>query len=469
MLFNSIDFLIFMISVFVLMILFRNKRIQFLILIVASYIFYYFSSGLLFVLLFLSSILDFYIGRKIFESKNKKSKRFFLIISIIGNLGILGFFKYANFSIQIANHLRDLFGFSALPMLNIILPVGISFFTFQTMSYTIDIYRGKLQPTPSFLKFMLFVSFFPQLVAGPIVRASEFFPQLNKKRVFIIPANVKLGLTYISWGIVKKVIFADSLNPFVSNIFSNPLGLNSITIIFGTIAFGIQIYCDFSGYTDIAIGVARLLNFTFPKNFDKPYFAHNPSNFWERWHISLSSWLKDYLYISLGGNIKGKIRTLVNLMITMILGGLWHGASWNFVVWGIYQGLLLVGYKIISSKSGIRIRKGLAIFITQYFVFLGWLIFRIRNSQYLIYSIKKYILFDFDFSGFPEFVVANKYIFMIMIIFIIIHILSYKIKDVVKRINSLDYKIWFLYILMIILILILFAPTINTAFIYFQF
>jgi alginate O-acetyltransferase complex protein AlgI len=469
MLFNSFDFLIFMICVIFAMIFFRNKKLQFMILIIASYIFYYFSSGFLFVLLFFSSILDFYIGRKIFESRTTKVKRIFLSLSIMGNLGVLGFFKYANFSIQIANQLRDLFGFSALPMLNIILPVGISFFTFQTMSYTIDIYRGKLNPTNSFLKFMLFVAFFPQLVAGPIIRASDFFPQLKKRKIFIIPANIKLGLTYISWGLIKKVVFADSLSPFVTSIFENPVGLNSITIMIGALAFGIQIYCDFSGYTDIAIGVARLLNFKFPKNFDKPYFAHNPSNFWERWHISLSTWLRDYLYISLGGNRKGVIRTFINLMITMLLGGLWHGASWNFVVWGLYQGLLLVAYKFISSRYNFRIGKFVSILLTQYFVFLGWLIFRIRDSEYLGYSIKKYIIFDFDFSGILEFIVINKYVFTIMLVFCVIHFLSYKIKDVIRKINSLDYKIWFLYILMVILMLILLATNFNSAFIYFQF
>jgi len=470
MLFNTLEFAIFMICVVLAIKLFKNKKLQLSILVLSSYLFYYFSSGFLFVLLLFSSLLDFYVGKKIFESKNSAKRKFFLILSLIGNLGILAFFKYADFAIQIANYFGDSLGFSTLPLLNIVLPIGISFFTFQTMSYTIDIYRRKMSPTNSFLKFMLFVSFFPQLVAGPIIRASTFLPQLNKKRLKILPSNLKLGLTYISWGLVKKIVFADNIGPFVDSIFTNPLGLNSLPIMLATIAFGIQIYCDFSAYSDIAIGTARILGFKFPKNFNKPYFACNPSNFWNRWHISLSSWVRDYLYIPLGGNRKGKIRTYLNLLVTMVLMGLWHGASWNFVLWGFYHGAILVSYRFIS-KYDFKINKILSIIITQYLVFLGWLIFRLRNFEYLGYCVKKFIFFDFnlDLTETIGFFMTNIWVFFLIVLFCYIHFFSYRAKDIIEKINSWKYLSWFLYLLFVILLLFLFSPSLNTAFIYFQF
>ena len=482
MLFNTIQFAIFIILVVLAIELFKKNKLQLIILTLASYIFYYFDSGLLFVLLLFTASLDFFCGKKIYESKSVKRKKILLLISIIGSLGILAFFKYANFTIDIANHIADIFGIiPPLKFLNILLPVGISFYTFQSMSYTIDIYRGELKPADSFLKYMLFIAFFPQLVAGPIVRASHFLPQLHNKRILILGKNLKMGMTYISWGLVKKLIFADNIAPFVNSIFADPVGLSSFNIIMGALAFGIQIYCDFSAYTHIAIGCARIFGFTFLENFNKPYFARNPSDFWRRWHISLSTWLKDYLYIPLGGSRKGKVRTYLNLMITMLLGGLWHGAAWNFVVWGAYQGGLLAIHKFITNKINFRDffgkfineRNGniLSIIIAQFFVFLGWLIFRVRDSSHLLYSIKKFIIVDF-FSSIPgiiSFCLQNKFIIFLIFVFFYLHILSYKIKNIIERINSLNLKYWFLYIIFIILLLLVFTPNLNTAFIYFQF
>lgn len=462
--------------------IFRKKKLKVSLLILASYVFYYFDSGFLFVLLLFSSVLDFYCGRKIYESTVLKRRNFFLILSMAGNLGVLAFFKYANFAIQIANQIGDIFGIAAsLKILNIALPVGISFYTFQTMSYTIDIYRKKLKPADSFSKFALFVAFFPQLVAGPIIRASQFLPQLNKK-ISIAGKNLKLGISYISWGIVKKVVFADNIAPFVDSIFADPIGLGSFPVLIGALAFGIQIYCDFSAYTDIAIGCARILGFTFPKNFDKPYFARNPSDFWKRWHISLSTWLRDYLYIPLGGNRKGKVRTYINLIMTMLLGGLWHGASWNFVIWGGYHGGILAAYRYISHKFGKKLKwlssffnerkaRIISIIITQYFVFLGWLIFRVKNTDHLGYVINKFIFLDFS-SGIYEiisFCIQNKFLILLIFTFFYLHILSYKIKNIVERINSLKLKYWFFFIAFVMLLLFMFTPSLNTAFIYFQF
>ena len=472
MLFNSLAFIIFLCVVLILIWLMRKMEYQYAILLLASYYFYYFTSGFLFILLFISSLLDFYTGRKVYEAKDKKIKRKFLILSLIGNLGTLAFFKYTNFAIDSVNDLLILFGFnSQLPVLNIILPIGISFFTFQTMSYTLDIYFEKLKPVDSFLRFMLYVAFFPQLVAGPILRAADFLPQLGKNIIFSY-TNLKFGLTLVGWGIVKKVVFADNIAPLVNLIFDNPIGLNSFLIILGAIGFGIQIYCDFSGYSDIAIGVAKMFGFELPLNFNKPYFSKNPAEFWKRWHISLSTWLKDYLYIPLGGNRKGERRTNFNLMATMILGGLWHGASWNFVIWGAYQGILLVLHKLFSrikSINRIFIFKDIgALIITQYFVFLGWLIFRIRDVSDLGYSIKKFIFIDFSLNGL-SILEANKLSLIFILIFLYAHYISYKNKDIIERIKSLELKYWFVYVVIVVLLLLLFAPSKTSEFIYFQF
>ncbi len=471
MLFNSLQFAIFMIVVILAIELLRKNNLRLSLLVLASYVFYYADSGLLFVLLLFSSLLDFYIGRKIYETEVLQKRKLLLIISIIGNLGVLAFFKYANFAIGVANDIGSLFGASpSVTTLSIVLPVGISFFTFQTMSYTFDIYRRKLKPSDSFLKYAVFVSFFPQLIAGPIVRATQFLPQLEK-RIVIRVENLKFGLTLIGWGLIKKVIFADNLAPLVDSIFADPTGLSSFHIILGTLAFGVQIYCDFSGYTDIAIGAARILGFRLPKNFNKPYFARNPSDFWGRWHISLSTWLKDYLYIPLGGSRKGRSRTYINVMITMFLGGLWHGAAWNFVIWGVYHGTLLVVHKWIGRFNLVRNRFA-SILITQYFIFLGWLIFRVGNFEHLLFSVKKFVFLDFFSGGTSEMLplfLANKFTILLIVIFFYLHALSYKIPNIIEKVNSLRLRYWFFYVLFVVLLLFLFTPSSTQTFIYFQF
>jgi len=363
-------------------------------LLVGSYFFFYYTSNYLIILLIFSTILDFYLGKYIGNSTNILTKKILLITSLVGNLGLLGFFKYADFAILQFNILGNHFDLgSNIPLLELTLPIGISFYTFQTISYTVDIYRGHLKPSKTFREFAIFVAFFPQLVAGPIVRAKDFLPQLREKiassnnkclrRVLITNKNLKLGVTIMMLGFFKKMFFADNIAPFVDEIFVNPIGLDSFTIILGTVAFGIQIYADFSGYSDIAIGAALILGFKLPVNFNKPYFATSPSDFWRRWHISLSSWLRDYLYIPLGGNKRSHSRIYFNLMTVMILGGLWHGASWNFIVWGLLHGLYLSIHKLIinyfpSFKNNnffnTKIGKAISIFITQYFIFLAMML-----------------------------------------------------------------------------------------------
>jgi len=487
MLFNTIDFVIFFIFVLSIIAIIKNRNFQHIFLLCVSYFFFYFSSNYLISLLIFSTILDFYIGKMIWKTTSKQKKKMLLIISLTGNLGLLGFFKYADFAIMQFNILGNYFDLTNnIPLLNLALPIGISFYTFQTISYTVDIYREKLTPSKSLREFALFVSFFPQLVAGPIVRASEFLPQLREKidgisklkQITIHSNNLKLGITIMAFGFLKKMFFADNIAPLVNHVFSDPVGLDSMSIMLGTLAFGIQIYGDFSGYSDMAIGAALILGFKLPINFNKPYFATSPSDFWRRWHISLSSWLRDYLYIPLGGNKKSESRTYLNIAVVMILGGLWHGASWNFVIWGMLHGAYLVIHKLISdrfpslnNKLFFKSKIGtlICILITQYFVFLAWIPFRANNLDHTIYSMQKFILFDFQTNGFISLIFQQKFSVGLIILFIILHIVSYKKYNIVEHINKLRLRYWTM-ILIVILGAVVFSYEGNPEdFIYFRF
>jgi alginate O-acetyltransferase complex protein AlgI len=487
-LFNSIDFVIFFIVVVAIIPAIKYRKFQHVFLLVASYFFFYYSSNYLIVLLIISTVLDFYVGRAIWNTSDIVKKKILLIISLAGNLGLLGFFKYADFAILQFNYLGEQFNLANdIPFLNLALPIGISFYTFQTISYTVDIYRGKLRPSESFREFALFVAFFPQLVAGPIVRAADFLPQLREKievgrghlkQIIIHNSNLKLGITIMAFGFLKKMFFADHIATMVDSIFANPMGLDSISIILGTIAFGIQIYADFSGYSDIAIGAALILGFKLPTNFNKPYFATSPSDFWNRWHISLSSWLRDYLYIPLGGSKKSHVRTYANIATVMFLGGLWHGASWNFVVWGMLHGTYLAIHRIILDKFPkfgnstffkSKLGKILSILITQYFIFLAWIPFRVTNTDYMIYSIEKYLFFDFNFDGLIPFLFLYKTPLFLILLFISLHIISYKKNNLIEKIASYNLKYWTV-IITIVLFLIVFSFESNSEdFIYFRF
>lgn len=320
-----------------------------------------------------------------------KRKKFFLIVSIFANLGILGIFKYYNFFVDSAESILDPLGVqTSFSSLNIILPVGISFYTFQTMSYTIDIYKNQLKATNNFLDFALFVSFFPQLVAGPIERASELLPRILSPRKLSFKQSSR-GLYLIFFGLFKKIAVADSIAKSVNSIYETSRQVYWLDIVLATFIFAIQIYCDFSGYTDIARGVSKLFGIELMHNFNLPYFSKNPSEFWQRWHISLSTWLRDYLYIPLGGNRKGNVYR--NLMITMVLGGLWHGAGWNFVLWGFYQGSLLCIYrlrnKVFSSKTVLpkswsTVNSLIATLVFFILTCYGWLLFRANSFEQII-------------------------------------------------------------------------------------
>ena len=391
MLFNSIEFLLFLPIVFVLYWFVFDKKLKYqnLLILVSSYIFYGWWDYRFLSLILLSTIVDYFIGLRISNQASLKNKRILLWCSVLFNLGVLGFFKYYNFFIDSWIDLFSSFGYDikSIWTLNIILPVGISFYTFQTMSYTIDIFKGKLKPTKDFISFASFVSFFPQLVAGPIERASNLLPQILKKRVFKYEQGVQ-GLRLILWGMFKKVVIADSLAPVVNDIFGNYQEFGGGTLWLGAIYFAFQIYCDFSGYSDIAIGTSKLFGFELMSNFKFPYFSRNIGEFWRRWHISLSTWFRDYLYIPLGGSQKGKWKSIRNVFIIFVVSGFWHGANWTFIFWGLFHAMLFLPSfifntnrkyttSIIAQNTILPSPKELIQVITTFLlVTIGWVLFR---------------------------------------------------------------------------------------------
>ncbi|HEY1038532.1 MAG TPA: MBOAT family O-acyltransferase, partial [Bacteroidia bacterium] len=371
MMFNSLSFLGFFIIVYSSYLLFRkNFKIQNLILLIASYYFYSCWDWRFLFLLVFSTFLDYFTGAKIFDAKTQKGKKRWLVTSIGINLGFLAFFKYYNFFIDSFADLTGRLGFHvSLPVLSIVLPVGISFYTFHGLSYVLDLYNNKITPERNFVNYSLFVSFFPLLVAGPIERATHLLPQISKPRS-INADQVNAGLFLIVWGFFKKVVIADNLARISDQVFSHPQwDFSGIDLWLGVFAFMFQIYCDFSGYSDIGRGISKLMGFELLMNFKLPYFSKDPSEFWQRWHISLSGWLRDYLYIPLGGNKNGKLKTYRNLMITMILGGLWHGAAWTFVLWGFYHGALLVIYRVAEERAIISVNRYRIINVAIMFLF----------------------------------------------------------------------------------------------------
>jgi alginate O-acetyltransferase complex protein AlgI len=327
MIFNSMQYLIFFVFVALIMTSLAKRNMQITFLLLASYLFYLFYSSYHIISLFFVSGITFYCGAAIHKARDSREKKFYLALALLGTLGQLALFKYLDVLLGFFRQTTLAPNFVVPPDLNILMPLGISFYTFQSLSYIIDIYRGQLKPSSSLQEYALFVAFFPQISSGPIVRAKSYLAQLKEMvHLEISSQNLKYGITLIGIGLVKKMVLADNIAPYADSVFSHPTYYNSLRIILATIAFGIQLYCDFSGYSDIAIGSARILGFQYQANFNNPYLSVNPADFWRRWHISLSGFLRDYLYISLGGNRKGPLRTYANLIITMSLCGLWHGA-----------------------------------------------------------------------------------------------------------------------------------------------
>ena len=477
MLFNSLEFFIFLPIVFTLYWLIGNNRIkqQNLLIAVASYVFYgWWDWRVLFLILF-SSLVDYTIGLKL-NSEDKQSKRkVFLWVSICVNLGFLGFFKYYNFFVDSLVESFTFFGGQlSINTLNIILPVGISFYTFQTLSYTIDVYNKKLEPTKDFLGFMAFVSFFPQLVAGPIERATNLLPQFHKKRQFVYEHAVD-GLRQVLWGLFKKVVIADNCAVYANTIFNNQDDYSGSTLLIGAFFFAFQIYGDFSGYSDIAIGISRLFGFNLKRNFAFPYFSRDIAEFWRRWHISLSTWFRDYLYIPLGGSrggIKMKIR---NTFIIFIVSGFWHGANWTFVVWGALNALYFLPLLLLNKnrvntnlvaegKYFPSFRELFQMTTTFFITLIAWIFFRADNVTNAFIYIKN--MFTANLFTKPE--ILPMTILGLLIFFLAIEWLGRSGEYAIQKVDFLKKPIrWSFYFFLVILIFSFTGE--QQEFIYFQF
>ena len=417
----------------------RATTARILYVIAFSLYFYYKSSGLYFLLLIFAAASDFLIARRLHRTECAAGRRWLVALSVAVNLGMLGYFKYTNFLIDIAN---DLFGEGFLEFRNIFLPVGISFFVFQSMSYTIDVYRRQLRPLDNWFDYLFYLSFFPQLVAGPIVRARDFLPQIRRNPVVVTREMFGTGVFLILTGLFKKAIVSDyiSLN-FVDRIFDEPLLYTGFECLAGIYGYALQIYCDFSGYSDMAIGIALLLGFRFPKNFDAPYRSATITEFWRRWHISLSSWLRDYLYISLGGNRRGRVRTYLNLLLTMLLGGLWHGAAIRFVLWGALHGAALALHKLwMSVVPGARAtgaemppaRRLVGTFLTFNLVCFGWLMFRAESMQTVQLMLHQ-IFRNFNAPLIPQVLAGYAGVFTLLAAGYLLHLLPDRADAAARR------------------------------------
>lgn len=400
MIFSSPRFFIFLAILLVLMALLGADRREFKkrLLGIASCLFYAAWDWRYLGLLLTVSVVDYVAAAKISAATNRQIRKTWLLLSIVSNLSILGYFKYCNFFIDNLNSVGSLFGWNINPV-HILLPAGISFYTFKTMSYTIDVYRGTLTPCCSWLDYATFITFFPELIAGPIVRGSVFLPQMSRE---IGPTleRLKIGASIFLIGLTKKMLIADHLSGVADPIFKDPDLYSGATIWIGVLSYSIQIYCDFSGYSDMAIGTAKMIGYDLPENFRMPYLSKDITEFWRRWHITLSTWLRDYLYIPLGGNRLGTHRTYLNLMLTMLLGGLWHGASWNFVLWGGLHGVALATHKwLLSVTKSYRIpvlNPAVGTVATFLFVSLAWVPFRASSFEHTLLMVRKMMGFGAD-------------------------------------------------------------------------
>lgn len=473
-LFNT-GFFMFLFTAFIGIygLLHKTHRAKITFVTLFSLYFYYKSSGIYFLILIASTVVDYTLANFIYHSKTNYTKKVWLIISLVVNLGLLGYFKYTNFVLDIFYSVAN----KEFEPLDIFLPVGVSFFTFQSLSYTLDIYRGTLKPVKNIFDYAFFVSFFPQLVAGPIVRAHDFIPQLYKP-TFVSKEMFGRGLFLIACGLFKKAVISDYISVnFIDRIFDNPTLYSGFENLMGVYAYALQIYCDFSGYSDMAIGIALLLGFEFCLNFDSPYQSKSITEFWRKWHMSLSSWLRDYLYISLGGNRLGKWRTYFNLFVTMLLGGLWHGASFNFIFWGAMHGSGLAAHKyyleikgkLFKSFTGFFDHKWIATLVTFHFVCFCWIFFRAPN-----FVIAKQLLHQIftSFNAAIVFTFITSYYKIVLLM-----LLGYALHFVPKQYETLTLN-WFTHtpltikvacMLVVIIIFIQVKSAEIQPFIYFQF
>lgn len=474
MLFNSFVFVGFFVCVYSLYLALQNRhRAQNWLLLIASYGFYGYWDLRFLLLLLLSTGVDYLAGKNIDRTNEARSRRFWLTVSLATNLSVLGVFKYFNFFIESFTSIVENLGFNANESsLSIILPIGVSFYTFQTLSYTIDIYKRKLKPTSNLVDFALFVSFFPQLVAGPIERAATLLPQITSPRT-LNSNQINAGIYLILWGYFKKIVIADNVASIVDEVFEDYLELGGLDIWIGALAFAIQIYGDFSGYSDIARGLSKLLGFDLIVNFRLPYFARNPSDFWNRWHVSLSTWFRDYVYIPLGGSRHGEWNTYCNLMITMTICGLWHGAAWNFVLWGLFHGILLVLHHAVRYHRGLRWKElklqdnvwwgFMSIVATMSLTTLGWIFFRATSVSQIVYMISH---LSFVASEETLDLIADLVFFSLPLLAIQIYQgITQDLLAVTKLNRGLRITIYGLMLVWIVL----FSDRDSTEFIYFQF
>ncbi|MFD1552985.1 MBOAT family protein [Putridiphycobacter roseus] len=478
MLFNSIDFAIFLPIFFILywFVTNNNLKLQNFLIVVASYIFYGWWDWRFLSLIFFSTIVDYLIGRKLRVVENQTKRKILLWTSIAVNLGFLGFFKYYNFFLDNFIAAFSFFGTNIKAnSLNIILPVGISFYTFQTLSYTIDVYKRKLEPTKDFIAFSAFVSFFPQLVAGPIERASHLLPQFYKKRVFEYSKAVD-GMRQILWGLFKKIVIADNCAEYANQIFNNSGDLNGSTLVLGALFFTFQIYGDFSGYSDIAIGTSRLFGFDLMRNFNFPYFSRDIAEFWRRWHISLSTWFRDYLYIPLGGSRGGTWMKVRNTFIIFIVSGFWHGANWTFIVWGALNAIYFLpllltnnnrnNLETVAQGKFLPSIKELALMLFTFgLTVFAWIFFRAENINHAFSYISE--IFSLSTFTIPEIRPSN--IILLTMIFVLIEWLGREQQFAIQNLGvKWKRPLRFLMYYALIALIYLFSGK-EQEFIYFQF
>lgn len=468
MLFYQKEFLVFAGTVILFLLLVKNYRAQKVFLLLCSYYFYAYWDWRFLGLVFTITVVDFTIGQLMKRWKDPGRRKSLVVLSVVMNLSFLGVFKYFNFFVESMNHVLGPLGFN-LGTLSIVLPVGISFYTFQSLSYTIDVYRNEIQPCDDILDFALCVAFFPQLLSGPIVRARDFLPQLTEPRK-LSWVRASYGLREFVIGLFKKVFIADRIAMFVDPVFSAPGVYDGLTIWLAALSYTIQIYCDFSGYSDMAIGTARILGYDFKRNFNLPYLSRSIDEFWRRWHISLSSWLRDYLYISLGGNRGGKYKTYRNLIVTMLLGGLWHGAAWTFVVWGALHGAALAVTRMFRDTRGSQgveepsrpLSAVLGWICTMAIVIVGWVLFRAKTFGVAAVMLGKMFALCPGVAWYSPFPVA------VIIAFAVVYGLHACGYD--KAID-LSGESWYMRTVLLVMIglVILFFPSGFHPFIYFQF
>jgi len=475
LIFNSGFFLfLFLGFLFVYNLLKEKNNLRIIYVICFSCYFYYKSSGTYFLIMLFVTMWDFFIAQKMYLTKENTTRKVLLVMSLFANLGLLCYFKYTNFFYEIFCNFTN----QTFTPFDVFLPVGISFFTFQSLSYTIDVYRKQLKPLDKIQEYAFYISFFPQLVAGPIVRAKDFIPQI-KKPLFVSNEMFGKGIFLIMSGLFKKAVISDYIGVnFVDRIFDNPNLYSGVENLFGLYGYALQIYCDFSGYSDMAIGIALLLGFRFNMNFDSPYQSASITEFWRRWHISLSAWLKDYLYISLGGNRNGKVRTYLNLVITMLLGGLWHGPSLRFVCWGAMHGIGLALHKLIMSifpqlkttGQGMKpVWRIAGIIFTFHFVCFSWIFFRAETFQTAMDMIKQIFTF-FHPEVFTSMVKGYPTVFLAIFVGFVLHFTP---KSLENKFIDRTIKMPLFVKAIMITILIVFIMQIKSSeilsFIYFQF